>query len=55
VHIIIADSQSQELYELFKLENRAEKMDQGDVTTYRTRVAGTIVSMENTYHITFVR
>jgi hypothetical protein len=30
-------------------------MDQGDVTTYRTRVAGTIDSMENTYHITFVR
>ncbi|KAF1805262.1 Sin3 family co-repressor-domain-containing protein, partial [Mucor lusitanicus] len=53
IHIIIADTQSQELYELFKIENRAEQMDQGDPTTYRTRVAGIIDPTENTYHITF--
>lgn len=29
-------------------------MDQGDPTTYRTRVNGIIESTENTYHITFV-
>lgn len=29
-------------------------MDQGDPTTYRTRVAGIIDPTENTYHITFV-
>ncbi|KAL7332383.1 hypothetical protein PS15p_204433 [Mucor circinelloides] len=53
IHIIVADTQSQELFELFKIENRAEQMDQGDPTTYRTRVAGIIESTENTYHITF--
>ncbi|KAK4519608.1 uncharacterized protein ATC70_009845 [Mucor velutinosus] len=53
IHIIIADTQSQQLFELFKIENRAEQMDQGDPTTYRTRVAGIIEPTESTYHITF--
>jgi histone deacetylase complex regulatory component SIN3 len=28
-------------------------VDQGDLVTYRTRIAGIIDSNENTYHITF--
>jgi paired amphipathic helix protein Sin3a len=54
IHIIIADTQSQELYDLFKREHVSEAVEQGDVITYRTRVAGIIDSNENTYHISFV-
>lgn len=50
----MTDTQSQELYDLFKQEHKAEEVDQGDVVTYRTRVAGVIDSADNTYHITFV-
>lgn len=50
----MTDTQSQELYDLFKREHKAEEVDQGDVVTYRTRVAGVIDSADNTYHITFV-
>ncbi|GAN02843.1 hypothetical protein MAM1_0029d02291 [Mucor ambiguus] len=53
IHIIVADTQSQELFELFKIENRAEQMGQGDPTTYRTRVVGIIEPTESAYHITF--
>ncbi|KAI9263846.1 hypothetical protein EDC94DRAFT_517900, partial [Helicostylum pulchrum] len=53
IHIIMTDTQSQELYDLFKNEHKAEEVDQGDVVTYRTRVAGVIDSADNTYHITF--
>ncbi|CEP17573.1 hypothetical protein [Parasitella parasitica] len=53
IHIIIADNQSQELFELFKIENKAEQLDQGDALTYRTRIAGIIESTDSTYHITF--
>ncbi|KAI8646658.1 hypothetical protein BD408DRAFT_380343 [Parasitella parasitica] len=53
IHIIIADNQSQELFELFKIENKTEQLDQGDAVTYRTRIAGIIEPTENTYHITF--
>jgi paired amphipathic helix protein Sin3a len=38
---------------LFRKEHVTEVVEQGDVITYRTRVAGIIDSMENTYHITF--
>lgn len=42
------------MFELFKIENKAEQLEQGDAVTYRTRIAGVIESTENTYHITFV-
>ncbi|KAI8358429.1 hypothetical protein EDC96DRAFT_445658 [Choanephora cucurbitarum] len=53
IHIIITDTQSQELYELFKQENKAEQMNQGDVGTYRARVAGLIDGTENTFQFAF--
>ncbi|RCH92037.1 Transcriptional regulatory protein sin3 [Rhizopus stolonifer] len=54
IHIIITDTQSQELYEIFKHENKAEQMDQGDIGTYQTRVSGVIDATENTFEFVFV-
>ncbi|KAI8976122.1 Sin3 family co-repressor-domain-containing protein [Pilobolus umbonatus] len=53
IHIIITDNHSQELFELFKNEHKAEEMGQHDLATYRTQVAGIIDPMDSTYHISF--
>lgn len=42
------------MYQVFKNEHKAQVVDQGDLVTYRTRIAGIIDANENTYHIHFV-
>lgn len=42
------------MYQVFKNEHKAQVVDQGDLVTYQTRVAGIIDANENTYHIHFV-
>ncbi|KAI9259908.1 hypothetical protein BY458DRAFT_517000 [Sporodiniella umbellata] len=53
IHIIITDTQSQELFDIFRTEHRAEQLNQGDVTTYRTKIASMVDPEDNIYHITF--
>jgi paired amphipathic helix protein Sin3a len=55
IHIIITDTHSQELFDIFSTEHRAEQLNQGDVMTYRTKIMSTLDPAENIYHITFVR
>ncbi|KAG1353402.1 hypothetical protein G6F62_002462 [Rhizopus arrhizus] len=52
IHIIITDTRSQELYEIFKTEHRAEQMNQGDVATYKTKISNLLDPTDNIYHIT---
>ncbi|KAG1451440.1 hypothetical protein G6F56_008088 [Rhizopus delemar] len=53
IHIIITDTQSQELFDIFRTEHRAEQLNQGDVMTYRTKIASMIDPEDNIYHIRF--
>ncbi|PHZ14448.1 uncharacterized protein RHIMIDRAFT_249415 [Rhizopus microsporus ATCC 52813] len=53
IHIIITDTHSQELFEIFRTENRAEKMNQADIMTYRTKIMSMLESTDNVYHIAF--
>ncbi|KAI9469126.1 MAG: hypothetical protein EXX96DRAFT_492645 [Benjaminiella poitrasii] len=52
IHIIIADSQSHNLYELFKSQQEHQQ-DANDLDAYRERVTDIIDSTENTFHIIF--
>ncbi|KAG1465816.1 hypothetical protein G6F46_000726 [Rhizopus delemar] len=53
IHIIITDTHSQELFDIFSTEHRAEQLNQGDVMTYRTKIMSMLDPTENIYHITF--
>jgi histone deacetylase complex regulatory component SIN3 len=54
IHVIFTDTQSQQLLGIFQHEHRAEIENQNDLITYRTRVAGVVKQVENTYHMAFV-
>ena len=42
------------MFEIFRTENRAEKMNQADIMTYRTKIMSMLESTDNVYHIAFV-